>query len=223
MASVLGNEIKRKAYESLYNAIINADYVPGQKISEKQLSEDLSIGRTPLREVIFQLRQDGLIHVIPQSGTYITKVNIKEANDARFVRESVETKVIKEAAAKIDELQILELKNIINKQKLMTKKKLYREFHREDNQFHRSFYEIADRGHIWDCLQMISVQLSRFRVIRLKNQHMSWDYLIKQHEAILKAVTAHDLEEAAHLVADHTHLMIDEKAGLLTQYPEFFE
>lgn len=62
------------------------------KISEKELEQRLTIGRTPICEAIIRLRREALIHVVPQSGTYISKISIKQIEEARFVRETLEKK-----------------------------------------------------------------------------------------------------------------------------------
>ena len=72
------NDLTGQAYDLILKKIIDAEYEPGQKISEKKIEEDLQIGRTPVREALLQLRQESLINVIPQSGTYISKIDLKD-------------------------------------------------------------------------------------------------------------------------------------------------
>ena len=83
-----------QAYESIKELILTAKLIPGQKISEKELEQRLTIGRTPIREAIIRLRREALIHVVPQSGTYISKISIKQIEEARFVRETLEKEVL---------------------------------------------------------------------------------------------------------------------------------
>lgn len=62
--------------------------------------EQLNISRTPIREAILRLKNDGLMMTVPQSGTYVTKISLSSALNARFVRQSVERSVVSEAAGK---------------------------------------------------------------------------------------------------------------------------
>lgn len=89
-----------QAYDRISQKIIKTIYKPGSKISEKAIESDLKIGRTPIREALLRLKQEQLIEVIPQSGTYISKIDLKSVLDARFVRTSIEQQVMKEAAIK---------------------------------------------------------------------------------------------------------------------------
>ena len=56
--------------------------MPGQKISEKDIKTDIEIVRTPVREAILRLKQEGLINVIPKSGTYISLIELDRVHDA---------------------------------------------------------------------------------------------------------------------------------------------
>lgn len=214
--------LKLQAYSEILKRIINTEYQPGQRISEKNLSQELDIGRTPIREALLQLRQEGLINVIPQSGTYITKIDLQVAISARFIRESIETRVVKEATASYDTLAITKLNTIIANQKFFSKQKEFENFFREDEAFHRQFYLMTNHQQVWDWLQITNIQLNRFRMLRLKVKELPWENLINEHVNILKAVKNHDPEEAERLIANHLHLMIDEKDALLHTFPDYF-
>ena len=206
-----------QAYNIILKKIINTTYKPGQKISEKDLVKELNIGRTPVREAILRLRQEGLVAAIPQSGTYVTKIDLQVAADARFVRESIETRVIREAASASDELAINKLNTIIANQKFFTKQRQFEKFFSEDEAFHHEFYKMADRQQVWDWLQ-----LNRFRMLRLKVDELPWEGLIHEHIAILRAVKNHETDEAQRLLTKHLHLMLDEENDLLRAFPNYF-
>ena len=76
-----------QAYQAIRNQIIYSELPPGSKISEKNLEDYLKIGRTPIREALIKLRQENLVYTIPQSGTYISQIDLEKASNARFVRE----------------------------------------------------------------------------------------------------------------------------------------
>ncbi|MGV7864248.1 GntR family transcriptional regulator, partial [Mycobacterium kansasii] len=83
-----------EAYNEIRYRIMHNKYTPGQKVSEKVISDELGIGRTPVREAIIRIERDGLIDVIPQSGTYISKIDMNTANNARFVRQIMEGEIM---------------------------------------------------------------------------------------------------------------------------------
>lgn len=73
------NNLQQQAYESIRKQIIYSELAPGSKISDKVLEEQLAIGRTPIREALIQLRNQELVKTIPQSGTYVSKIDIRSA------------------------------------------------------------------------------------------------------------------------------------------------
>lgn len=61
----MNNTLTDQAYRQILSRIVDLNYVPGQKISEKNIEEEIGIGRTPVREALLHLKQVGLINVIP--------------------------------------------------------------------------------------------------------------------------------------------------------------
>lgn len=215
--------MRNDAYEELKHRILHFEYLPGTKISEKNLAEDLNLGRTPVREAIIRIERDGLIEVIPQSGTYITKINLSDAENARFTRESIEKSVILEAIVSTDKSLQKRIKRNLVAQADAIEAQDADEFFNLDEQFHETFYEMAHRSSVWNWLQSINMQLNRFRWLRLKVTNLQWDTIIKQHRAIFEAVENKSLEDTSFLVDQHLRLMLSEKKALLETYPEYFD
>ena len=72
----MDTNIRDDAYNQIKYNIIHFHYLPQQKVSEKMISTSLKLGRTPVREAIIRIEREGLIEVIPQSGTYITTIDM---------------------------------------------------------------------------------------------------------------------------------------------------
>ncbi len=218
------SSMKEKVYNTILQRIISLAYLPGEKISEKNLSEELNIGRTPIREAILQLREEGLIKSVPQSGTYISKINLQKAKDARFLRESVETKIIQESIAKLNEYDLMVLQQIIDRQKLEVRTTHDdMRFFELDEQFHHYFYKATGRDQVWRWLQMSNMQLNRFRVLRLRSKSLSWETLVDEHEELLEAVTEKKTSKATKLISSHLHRMLTEEPTLRQDYADYFE
>lgn len=223
MPNYARNDLTGQAYDIILKKIIDAEYEPGQKISEKKIEEDLQIGRTPVREALLQLRQDRLINVIPQSGTYISKIDLTDVLDARFVRASVERRIMREAASlKLTAEQVADLDRIIKIEKMTREDDDFPAFLESDDTFHEYFYKITNHQRVWDWLKKINIQFNRFRFLRLKVQKLSWQGLIEEHIAIYDAVKNNDVSEVDRLTANHMHRMLDEEQSLIKAFPEYF-
>ncbi|WP_267201533.1 GntR family transcriptional regulator [Limosilactobacillus kribbianus] len=217
------NNLTGQAYRILTKKIIHADYQPGQKISEKKVENDINIGRTPVREALLQLRQEKLLNVIPQSGTYISKIDMKEVLDARFARASIEQRIMRNVTAiNLTATQQAHFREILDEQQRLMQANNIFQFLTSDDQFHRYFYEITDHIRIWEWLKKINIQFDRFRFLRLKVEGLSWEGLIEDHEAILKAVITKDINEVERLTANHMHRTLTEESKLIKNFPDYF-
>lgn len=215
--------MQNQAYEIIKNKILMAVYYPGQRVSEKSVVTDLGIGRTPVREALLHLRRDNLIRVAPQSGTFISLIDLHAATEARFIRENLEKMVVLQATNQITSTQIDHLDAILQRQQLEIKLHNVTGFFETDEQFHQFFYQVADKNLVWDWLQDINIQLNRFRWLRLKINELDWESLTKDHQQILAAIKNKDAQRASELAGNHLHLMLEERATLLAHFPNYFE
>ncbi|GEP23914.1 GntR family transcriptional regulator [Lentilactobacillus diolivorans] len=211
------------AYQTILNDILKLKFKPGERIQDRDLIERLKISRTPVREAILRLKNDGLMATVPQSGTYVTKISLKSALNARFVRQSVERDVVKEAAINMSESNILDAKNLISKQELATKQKNSEDFFYLDNDFHKMFYTATDKDEVWNWLKALTLQLDRYRFLRIQQTEMPVDKILQQHEGIVEAIKKHDKSLAGRRAFNHLNLMLAEKNNLLKKFPDYFE
>lgn len=217
------DNMRSDAYNEIKYRIIHFDYVPGQKISEKLISQELNLGRTPVREAIIRIEREGLIEVIPQSGTYITKIDMADAKNARFVRSCIEPKIMVDAAVNISDEAIATIQKNLDQQQQTALKNEPDSFFDLDQEFHHAFYKVVDKDTVWNWLQINNTQLNRFRRLRLKETELDWDTLTNQHTAIFDAVKNKDIDDLSFLVTQHLHLMLLEKQKVVDAYPDYFK
>lgn len=92
--------LQDQSYHTIRRKIVYLDYKPGEKLGVKQLCDDLDMGRTPVREALVRLAQEGLVRTVPQSGTYVSPINLTLAESACYIREHLEKQVIVECCAR---------------------------------------------------------------------------------------------------------------------------
>jgi DNA-binding GntR family transcriptional regulator len=86
-----GRSLRQLAYDSLKADILGGDLAPGTPISEAERAEALGISRTPIREAMQQLAQEGLIEVFPKRGTFVSRLSARDVRESFELREAVET------------------------------------------------------------------------------------------------------------------------------------
>ena len=82
--------LQMQAYDSIKNSILNGELEPGQLYSETKLSAEIGISRTPMREALQCLSQDGYISIIPSKGFMIRQLNEKDMKDSIEIRCAIE-------------------------------------------------------------------------------------------------------------------------------------
>ncbi len=219
---VLTTSLLTQAYQAIREKIIFSDLEPGKKISEKGLEEMLNIGRTPIREALIQLRQQELVYTIPQSGTYISLIDLSSAKNSRFVREHLERQIMIECCAKLTKETQKILESVIEEQEKALHAKDRRAFFYADNLFHKACFEIAGRQEVWSWIDDFNIHLERFRWLRISTEDLNWKVLIAQHHQVLEALINKDPEEADFLTATHLHMMLDEQEIVVNKFPDFF-
>ncbi|MTV83302.1 GntR family transcriptional regulator [Secundilactobacillus folii] len=216
------DSMRDDAYQQIKYKIIHFEFMPGQKISEKTLSTEFHLGRTPVREALIRIEREGLIQVIPQSGTYITPIDMSEAEEGRFVRECIEPKIMMNAAVSITPASVAFLRNNLERQRITAENSQPDAFFDLDQSFHHEFYHTIGKDLAWDWLQINNTQLNRYRRLRLKELELDWNTLLNQHRQIFKSLMDKRLDDLNYFMAEHLHLMLVEKQKVLDAYPDYF-
>ncbi|GAB2488722.1 GntR family transcriptional regulator [Alkalibacterium psychrotolerans] len=214
--------LQDQTYEKLREMIIKTELYPGQKISESHLMELLDVGRTPIRESLKQLKKQSLIFTFPQSGTYVSKIDMKQAIHSRFVRECVEKEVMVELSANMNKKAEIRLQAILDEQKVEYEQGNISGYHDLDNEFHRTCYDLVGKGQIWEWIKEFSVHLDRFRWLHLKDVTFDYNQILEEHEELLSAIKNKKTEEVKYLVVNHIHFMVRSQTNIVEKYPEFF-
>ncbi|MCJ7688520.1 MAG: GntR family transcriptional regulator [Clostridiaceae bacterium] len=118
-----GVHLGEYVYQTIKENIVNLNIKPGNRISEKEISNLLNVSRTPVREAFIKLSKEGLLYVLPQRGTYISCIDLEKAEETRFIRESLERSVIKLAAENFPSELMTKLEENLKKQKEYIKEK----------------------------------------------------------------------------------------------------
>ena len=90
-------QVSDQIYDALRRAIVTLKLPPGTAISENRICRHIGASRTPVREAIIRLVDDGLIDVFPQQGSFVAPIRIGDVRESHFVRKCLELAVLKKA------------------------------------------------------------------------------------------------------------------------------
>ena len=98
-------------YHEIKDAIVFLEYEPGEKLSEVQLAQKYNVSRSPVRAALAILERDGLVMIKPQSGTTVSEISFKRAQDMQQIRCLLEPHAARMAALHITDRQLEDLQH----------------------------------------------------------------------------------------------------------------
>ncbi len=223
---MLDDSLQSQAYEAIRAKIIYCELEPGRRLSAVGLEKAMGIGRTPIRESFVRLREQGLVETRPKSGTYVSRIDLSSAEDARFLRKGVERSVLVRCCSAATEEDLAQLEGLLSRTRLAPcadGKQAMRAFFDLDNAFHESLYRIAGRSRVWQWLNTVNTHLERYRWLRVMSEELDLAPIMDQHERMLAAIAQGNTDDASLLADMHLHLMLEEKSAVLQHYPDYFE
>jgi DNA-binding GntR family transcriptional regulator len=170
---------KQEAYKNLRHRIITQDLKPNEVLSEKELMEYYHIGRTPLRDVLLELKKDGLVRSIPRSGTKVAPLDLQEIKQVIEIRINLEGLVGQLAAERITDEQLSRLREIIQAaDKDISTGKVRSDFLIMcESDFHGVMYEATQNPRLIAMLDKLQGVCSRY-----------WHYLVFDNKALLEQI-----------------------------------
>lgn len=220
-----GSDSRRNdVYAWLHDSIINLSFKPGTALSEKEIGLELKVSRTPVREALILLAKENLVEIRPQIGTYVSLIDPALVEEARFMREALETAVIKLAAEKMDDFAYLELEKIIGMQKLVIKEGNYKAFLRHDDDFHGTIFRCMGKEKTWNAINQLNTHFKRIRFLRLSTTEPTiWEEILEEHEELLDALNKKDAALAEKKMKEHLTKSIAHIDELKSKYPNYFK
>lgn len=205
-------------YETIRRDIVQMRLMPGDRLSENELGLRFRTSRTPVREAILRLVDEGLIEVWPQRGTFVSRISLKAVKRARFVRTALELAIIRQAAEHgVPDAAIEEAERAIADQRAAANDPLL--FKDADDAFHRVFADAIGFGDLWSVVESQKAQFDRIRLLSLPDV-TPVDLLIGQHRAILDAVRARDPQSAESALRAHLSIVVETATALLRTHPD---
>ncbi|MBU9723364.1 MULTISPECIES: GntR family transcriptional regulator [Bacillaceae] len=213
--------IREFVYRKIRNQIINWELKPGQKLSEKEISDTLSVSRTPVREAFIHLSQEELLHIYPQIGTVVSKINISQVEEARFIRVHIERAIVKNLCKGVSEDFIFNMESNLMMQSLCVEKNSNRRIFELDEEYHKLFYQEDKKLRTWLFVRKMNGNFDRLRALRLASD-TNWEQIVQHHQEIFKRILAKDPIGADKIMTEHLELVNLEKGDIASKFPEYF-
>jgi DNA-binding GntR family transcriptional regulator len=186
-----------KAYHAIRGLIVSLELAPGAVIDERNLIEQLGIGRTPVREALRRLAQERLVEVYPRRGMFVTGVDVRELARLSEVRVVLEPEAARFAAERATEADRAALTALIEELDAGGS-----ELMGLDERIHRAVYRAAHNDLLEATLEQYYVLALRIWSIALDRAH-ELEEAVEAHRTLLEAINDGDGERAAEMMRAH--------------------
>lgn len=214
-----GRSNRRVVHETLRRQVLTLQLRPGAALSENELAAALGVSRTPVRESLILLAEEGLVQVLPQVGSFVSRVDIQRVADAQFLREAVELAALEDLPPELDAGVVRELEANLARQR--EPEIDLEEFFALDEEFHRGLLTLSGHENAWPTVVSAKGHLDRARRLGLSETNAPAVFA-GQHVAILRAVTGGDVALARSTMRAHLREVFADIERIREGKPELF-
>ena len=191
-----------KVFQQLKNSILAGEFENGAELRESALAKKLGVSRTPVREALRQLEQEGLVEIYPNRGAYVKGITYKDVEDIFRIRARLEGLCAEMAVSSITHEQLDKLDEIILLSKFYEEKKDMEHLLKMDSQFHEVLFESCGSKMLEHQLKDYHQYVQKARLRSLKRQERA-KKSTQEHEEILLAIKDRDAKRADELATRH--------------------
>lgn len=210
---------RRVVYETLRRKVLTLELPPGASLSENELAASLGVSRTPVRESLILLGEEGLVRVFPKVGSFVSRVDAERVADAQFLREAVELAAFDDIPETLDQDLVAELRANLEQQR--EARHDLEKFFELDEAFHHGLLRLSGHGRAWSTVVAAKGHLDRARRLGLQETN-GMGRFVDEHHSILDAVVAGDISTARDSLRGHLRAVFDDIEKTRQRSPELF-
>jgi len=195
--------LDQKAYQILKSMIIERQLLPGDKIPQEKLAEDLGISRTPLINALKFLEHEKLVQSIPRRGFFVRLFDKAEMISIFELRELLEGLSARRACQNITDREIGQLKGFFRQFAGIKEITDIKAYAREDRRFHNLLTSIGAKEFLKSILETYNIISFSYQTVLSEGLVRSPNETIHEHLAIIKAISNRDADTAERLMRRH--------------------
>ncbi len=181
--------------DALRTAILRGTFKPGEKLDQQQISDDLGVSRSPVREALRTLAAEGLVTIIPNRGTVVTERSIEELDELQFIRRMLEGAAARRGAPRMDVRRLENLASILERADRTSD---HEEILALNNAFHATIYGAFPQPVLMDQIQQLRNKVAPYNRVYLEragNKEVAWTGHRRIYEACVRRDGARAEEE----------------------------
>jgi DNA-binding GntR family transcriptional regulator len=209
-----------RVYAALREAIVELDLKPGELLDKQAIAARLGVSRFPVGEAMNRLAAEGLVDIIPQSGSRVALIKISDARENMFLRRALEVETARRVAAEADGALIERLNSNLRYQEAAIAAGDQKGFHGFDLAFHAMLQDHLGFERVRTATEAARLGLDRVR--RLLNTRRRLELTLEEHRAVVASITARDGGKAAAAMNAHLEAVLAELEAFARDHPQLF-
>lgn len=202
MALERPKSLRELALEHLRNSIIDGSLKMGQVLSERKISEELGVSKSPVREALAQLRDEGLVSIEPQKGARVFSLSEPEVTQICDFRQAIETAAFEMALSRDPEGLAQDMQKVVKEMARARAQGNEKGYLSLDTSFHQLIFEHAQNDYLTASYTRYIGKIAALRTHLAKlPQHT--DLSFDEHTKIAVAVREGDMAKIKSLLTEH--------------------
>lgn len=212
-------------FDTLKQEILDLELKPGQSISENEICARFDVSRTPVREALRRLQEQGFVNTVHYSGTYVTLLNLTDIRQMIYMRVAVELMVMRDFMKIATPLLFEEVRHQIRCQELLIQESGFEpeQFYHMDAQMHSVWFHATDKDKLWEFIQAQQLHYTRFRMLDFVTE-TDFTRIIREHKELLELLEKKDEKALEQALKEHLYIsMTRMKHAIEAEYKDYFE
>lgn len=193
---------QKQAYEAIKRKIIVGEYLPLSDLSEEKLQMELQLSRTPIREAILKLHEEGFLQVYPRKGTIVTDISMEMVHQLYEIRLLNEPHIVANACGKLQEEWLQSVLEIFDGYTEEAWAADPMQYINKDQEVHSRTLQTCHNPFLRSMMEKVYDHSHRLR-IRVSSVNPQYRQSVGEHSEIIKALLKNDPKAAREAAVKH--------------------
>jgi len=212
-----------RIHAALRRAIVDVALAPGAAIAEQDIAERFGTSRTPVREALLRLADEGLVDIRPQRGTFVARLSLARIEEALFVRQAVECAILLRLVVRDDCGKVASsLAAVADAQAAAIARGEVAGALDADTRFHHALVAASGLEGVWRVVAEARDLHHRIRAIAVPELG-SATQAIRDHRAIARALAERNAEKAVKAMSAHLARNVALAKVIARKHPTYFD
>ncbi|MCI8342247.1 MAG: GntR family transcriptional regulator [Firmicutes bacterium] len=211
---------KHEVLEAIRDKILYLEFKPGEVLLDTSIAKWLNVSRTPVREALLILKREGFVDIFPQSGTFVSLLDIGLIKEILYIRHVAELEIVRGLFKK--NVDMKRLQHYIILQELAVNENNQREYVKNDHLFHKEIFGMAGHARAWELIEDIYKHTIRFHMLDFCDRDV-FGTSLEEHKMILSCYENRNEKELEKLMNTHHDCGLRTYEELKKKFPSYFK